>query len=161
MRRTVVYSTLLSMLTKFCMFIELSASAANTSWAQTRARDTTIYHIDQVDNAPRYLCGSEDMMDFVSEYIRHFDTHQTKLGKPRTTYGQAVVSCIIEADGSTRAETLLRATKDAVCDSLALSIVNNLPCWQPARLSGEAVRVRYYYPVTFPPITPQTDIHAD
>jgi len=62
--------------------------------------------------------------------------------------GRVFVSFIVDTDGSVQDVQVLKGVGFG-CDEEAIRVVNSMPRWNPAKLSGRAVRSRITQPITF------------
>lgn len=89
------------------------------------------------------LCAEKKML----EYIYHNIKYPT-LARIHGVQGMAVVSFVVEKDGSITGAKILRDVK-AGCGDAALDIVNTMPRWIPGYQRGKPVRVQFNLPVRF------------
>lgn len=117
--------------------------------------DTTIYTPSQVDSLPQWPGGNHALMTTLDSLVQYHPREWADIQLQREHYGYVVVHLVIEADGRMTHFEIYRSVEPRV-DREALRLIGLLPSWQPAQKAGRAVRVDYYLPVCFPPITPLT-----
>jgi len=128
---------------------------AGSTYAQNPVVPDALF--TEVDEMPRFS-GCEDFLGTFEEkkhcaevklleYIYgglSYPAEARKLG----IQGIAVVSFIIEKDGSVTSPRMLR-TLGSGCDEEIIRIVNTMPKWIPGKHEGESVRVQFNLPVRF------------
>ena len=62
--------------------------------------------------------------------------------------GRVVCTFIVERDGSITDIRVVKST-DPSLDKEAVRVIGEMPKWNPGKHKGEAVRVKYTFPVTF------------
>lgn len=108
---------------------------------KTNATDSVF---DVVDQMPSFPGGIEAMLSYISENLEYPEINELRCGIP----GHAVVTCIVERDGSITDVKIVRSV-DPVLDLEAIRVVKGMPKWTPGKHNGSAVRVRYAIPVSF------------
>ena len=76
------------------------------------------------------------------------NTHYPEETKEKGVQGRAVVSFVVEKDGSITNVKVLKSL-DPLLDKEAVRVVKTMPKWIPGKQSLVPVRVRYVLPVSF------------
>ena len=88
-------------------------------------------------------CSNRAILEYIGDKTRY-----PSLAVDNRVQGTAVVSFVIERDGSITDLELLR-DPGAGTGAEALRVVRSMPRWEPGRQRGEPVRVRFNLPVKF------------
>ncbi len=88
-------------------------------------------------------CAEQKMMEFVYKNIKY-----PTIAREIDIQGMAVVSFVIEKDGSVSNATIMRDLEGG-CGKEALRVVNEMPKWVPGKQNGRPVRVQFNLPVRF------------
>ncbi len=96
-----------------------------------------------VEKLPEYAGGMESFGKYLSKTLRY-----PKEAQNNGTQGRAIVTFIVEADGSL---TDVHAIKDPGMGlgQEAVRVINSSPKWTPGEQNGRKVRVQYTVPVIF------------
>ena len=98
---------------------------------------------DKVDEMPQFPGGMPAMMQYLSSNIRYPED-----AKEAGAQGRVIVSFIVEKDGSISNAKVTKPTYSSL-DKEALRLVSAMPNFIPGKQNGEAVRVKYSFPVSF------------
>ena len=98
---------------------------------------------DKVDEMPQFPGGMPAMMQYLSSNIRYPED-----AKEAGAQGRVIVSFIVEKDGSISNAKVTKPTYSSL-DEEALRLVSAMPNFIPGKQNGEAVRVKYSFPVSF------------
>ena len=98
---------------------------------------------DMVDEMPQFPGGMPAMMQYLSSNIRYPED-----AKEAGAQGRVIVSFIVEKDGSISNAKVTKPTYSSL-DEEALRLVSAMPNFIPGKQNGEAVRVKYSFPVSF------------
>ena len=98
---------------------------------------------DKVDEAPQFPGGMAGMMQYLSSNIRYPED-----AREAGTQGRVIVSFVVEKDGSISNAKVAKPTYSSL-DEEALRVISAMPKWMPGKQNGEAVRVKYSFPVSF------------
>ena len=98
---------------------------------------------DKVDEMPHFPDGMAGLMQYLSTNVRY-----PKDAKESGTQGSVIVSFIVEKDGSISNAKVTKPTYSSL-DEEALRLVSAMPNFIPGKQNGEAVRVKYSFPVSF------------
>ena len=82
-------------------------------------------------------------MKFISRNVKYPDDAK-EAGKA----GRVIVKFVIDKDGSISDATILRSVYPSI-DAEALRVVNAMPKWNPGKVKGEPVKVKYTLPLSF------------
>lgn len=95
------------------------------------------------EEEPEFPGGSQEMMKFISKNMQYpkecFDNN---------IEGRVTMSFIIEKDGSVSTIEEVRSPHPLLTEE-AKRLLEAMPKWKPGKQDGEAVRVKYFLPVTF------------
>lgn len=92
---------------------------------------------------PEFPGGGKEMMNFIAETMRY-----PKECADNNIEGRVTLSFIVEKDGSISDIEELRSPHPLLTDE-AKRVLAVMPKWKPGMQDGEAVRVKYFLPVTF------------
>ena len=98
---------------------------------------------DKVDEMPQFPGGMPAMMQYLSSNIRYPED-----AKEAGAQGRVIVSFSVEKDGSISNAKVTKPTYSSL-DEEALRLVSAMPNFIPGKQNGEAVRVKYSFPVSF------------
>ena len=98
---------------------------------------------ERLDYSKRKLCADRKFMKFIYSTIRY-----PADARARGVTGSAVVSFVVEADGTVTSTRVLSGLNQSITAELE-RIVSLIPVWTPGRQDGEAVRVQFNLPVKF------------
>ena len=89
---------------------------------------------------PQFPVGQASFMKYVNE----------KVGEAQNMEGdgRVIVEFVVNADGKISDAKVKRAVCPSI-DNEAIRIVQNMPVWEPGKLKGEAVNVKYTLPIMF------------
>ena len=99
--------------------------------------------LEVVEEMPEFPGGEIELMKFISRNVKYPDDAK-EAGKA----GRVIVKFVIDKDGSISDATILRSVYPSI-DAEALRVVNAMPKWNPGKVKGEPVRVKYTLPLTF------------
>ncbi|MDR0989264.1 MAG: M56 family metallopeptidase [Prevotellaceae bacterium] len=126
---------------------ELSAAKVNAilPTAQSEAAyvvsSDTIY--DTVDEMPSYPRGLRNLRHYIAENIKYpADALKAKI------QGRVIVGFTIDRDGSV-VDTRIMKSVHPDLDKEALRLVSEMDKWNPGKLRGKPVKVRYFIPIVF------------
>jgi protein TonB len=88
-------------------------------------------------------CAEKRMLQFIYNNIRY-----PEADRKRGTEGRALVSFVIEKDGSVQDIKVLRGITKTIKQE-CLRVVNKMPKWIPGTQDGEPVRVQFSLPISF------------
>ncbi len=103
--------------------------------------DPDVYLV--VEEWPEFVGGIEAMLEFIEN-----NTNYPEKAKNNNIHGRVFVEFIVERDGSLSNIHLLHGI-DPECNDEAVRVVSAMPKWQPGKLNGETVRVKYILYVNF------------
>ena len=96
-----------------------------------------------VEQMPSFPSGTEGLMRYLSKNIK-YPVGAQKAG----TQGRVVVEVIIDANGNVTNPKVSQGV-DPLLDAEAIRVTANMPKWQPGTQRGQAVNVRYTFPIIF------------
>ena len=102
------------------------------------AKEKVVY--DMVDQMPQFPGGQAAMMKYIAE--------NTKWTEQMDCQGRVIVQFVVNADGKISDAKVKRGVCPSI-DQEAIRVVESMPTWEPGKLKGEAVNVRYTVPVMF------------
>lgn len=88
-------------------------------------------------------CSDTNILKFIQENLKYPD-----LARKNGKQGMAVVSFIINNDGSIRDAIVMRNPGDGTGEE-ALRVLNKMPKWNPGKQRGETVSVQFNLPIKF------------
>lgn len=144
---------LLLMLGSIAVSVQTYTGAQVLSTSETYLADSTIYTLAEVDSLPQWPGGRGALIATLDSLVDHSPRQWAEVELQRMYYGFVVVRFVIEPDGSMTHLEIYHGVEPRL-DREALRIIALLPRWQPAIRRGQVVRVGYYLPVKFSPLTP-------
>lgn len=108
------------------------------------AQDENNMIFGPVEIMPEYPGGQRALFQFLSDSIKY-----PPLSVQRGEEGRAIVSFIIDKDGSVDSVSVTRSSGYEALDREAVRVLNLMPNWSPGKVRGKLVRVRYTVPVNF------------
>ena len=99
--------------------------------------------LEVVEEMPEFPGGVAELMKFVQANVKYPDDAK-EAGKA----GRVIVKFVIDKDGSISDATILRSVYPSI-DAEALRVVNAMPKWNPGKVKGEPVKVKYTLPLSF------------
>ena len=97
-----------------------------------------------VEQMPQFPGGMAAMMRWIKENVK-YPTVSLENG----SQGRAIVSFVVETDGSISNVEIVRSTGDKHLDNEAIRLVKSMPKWAPGKQVGKNVRVKYTAPIMF------------
>lgn len=105
--------------------------------ARTADKQQAAYDI--VDQMPNFPGGKEAMMKYISGKVKYPITKAS---------GRVVVQFIVDTNGAVVEPKVVRSVSPKL-DQAALDAVKGMPKWEPGKLNGKPVRVKYNIPINF------------
>lgn len=108
---------------------------------QIVGRDADIF--EQPEVMPSFPGGMDGLISWLSENIQYPQNavnHDVK--------GRVIVTFVIDTDGSVIEPKVVRSL-NPVLDFEALRVVGTMPKWNPGKLNGKPVKVKYTLPISF------------
>ena len=96
-----------------------------------------------VEQMPSFPGGPEGLMRYISKNIK-YPVGAQKAG----TQGRVIVEVIIDANGNVTNPKVSQGV-DPLLDAEAIRVTANMPKWQPGTQRGQAVNVKYTFPIIF------------
>ena len=129
-----------------CLLVSMSVCAAGTNDSSVAEigndNEQTVY--DQVEEMPEYPGGVSAMMAFVQENMKYPEDAKID-GKE----GRVLCSFIIDKEGAVTEVRVARSSGTQSLDDEAVRVVSLMPKWEPGKVEGKPVRVRYIIPIVF------------
>ena len=113
-----------------------------TVFAQNANKDTSQVY-EAVEQMPSFTGGQGALMQFLANNMK-YPTVAVENG----VQGRVLVGFIVERDGSLSNVKVERSV-DPELDKEAVRVVKAMPKWQPGKLKGSAVRVKFTVPIVF------------
>ena len=95
------------------------------------------------ENMPEFPGGMEALMKYLSKNIKYPSS-----ALDNNIQGRSVLTFVVNKDGSIVDIEVVKSL-DAACDKEAIRVVKTMPKWQPGKMNGRPVRVKFTLPVTF------------
>lgn len=102
---------------------------------------------DIAEQLPEFPGG----LDELAKYIYN-ETSQLDLANTIDKSFRAMISFIVELDGTLSNVAVAKSSGNKSFDNSALDIVRHMPAWNPAVNDGKKVRMKYLVPVTIKPV---------
>ena len=99
--------------------------------------------LEVVEEMPEFPGGVAELMKFLQANVKYPDDAK-EAGKA----GRVIVKFVIDKDGSISDATILRSVYPSI-DAEALRVFNAMPKWNPGKVKGEPVKVKYTLPLSF------------
>ena len=121
-----------------------SPSSTSRTLQSAATEDNGVFALGTVEQKPSFQGGDEnDFSAWVNKQISY-----PELAKESSIQGRVTLSFLIDIDGSLQDVTVLRGV-DPILDREAVRAVASSPKWTPGTHAGQAVKVRYIFPVVF------------
>lgn len=98
---------------------------------------------DVVEQMPEFPGGMPEMFVFLSKNIKY-----PKEAMEKNQHGRVIVKFVVSSDGSLRDVAIVRSISPSL-DAEALRVVKMMPKWNPGKVKGKAVDVKYVIPISF------------
>lgn len=96
-----------------------------------------------VENMPEFPGGMEGLMQYISRNIKYpVEAHKAGI------QGRVMIQLIVDKEGNAGHAKIVQGT-DSLLNAEALRIVSNMPKWKPGTQRGQAVNVKYTFPIMF------------
>lgn len=133
-----------SMKKLFTLVILLAAAmVASAQVPATTGGDADEQVFTIVDDEPEFPGGIESLYQFIATNVKY-----PEAAKEKKVTGRALVSFIIEKDGSISNIGTTHCPDESLCEE-AMRVVRAMPRWKPGRVKGKKVRVQYVLPINF------------
>ena len=96
-----------------------------------------------VDEMPQFPGGMKALMDYLSANVKY-----PEAAKQAGISGRVTTQFVVGEDGVIRDVKVLRSVSPEL-DAEAIRVMNSMPKWEPGKLEGKPVPVRYTVPVNF------------
>jgi TonB family protein len=98
---------------------------------------------DVVEEIPEFKGGIDKLYEYLNKNISY-----PKMAKEKGIQGRVFVQFVVWRDGSIGNIKIVRGAHETL-DNEAIRVVKNMPKWDPGRLRGKAVNVRFILPIKF------------
>jgi len=105
--------------------------------------DEKLYEYSEVDEAPVYLNGDEDLMTYLSNEITY--PEQAKLDGIE---GKVFIKFTISKTGEVIDANVAKSVNELL-DAEALRVISEMPNWMPGMVDNKAVMVEFVIPINF------------
>lgn len=120
-----------------------SVPASAPSSNATKVEETgPIFQV--VEQMPQFPGGEMALFKFLNDNVKY-----PVIAKENGIQGTAIVSFVVNTDGSIVDVEIEKASGDASLDKEARRVIKCMPNWIPGRNEGKVVRVKYTVPVNF------------
>ena len=106
-----------------------------------KAAGDDVYQV--VDEMPQFPGGMKALMDYLSANVKY-----PEAAKQAGISGRVTTQFVVGEDGVIRDVKVLRSVSPEL-DAEAIRVMNSMPKWEPGKLEGKPVPVRYTVPVNF------------
>lgn len=96
-----------------------------------------------VEQPPSYPGGDAALMEYLNNNISY-----PTIAQELNIQGKVTCSFVVGKDGSIQ-DVRVERSVDGSLDKEAVRVIKSMPRWIPGRQGGNAVKVKYYLPVTF------------
>ena len=87
--------------------------------------------------------GQGGLFQFLADHIKY-----PAIAEENGVQGRVIVTFVVERDGSIADVNVVKSV-DPGLDKEAVRVTKSMPNWNPGKIKGEPVRVKYTMPVTF------------
>lgn len=96
-----------------------------------------------VENMPEFPGGMGGLMQYISRNIK-YPVEAQKAG----IQGRVIIQIVVDKDGNAGHAKVIQGA-DPLLDAEALRLAGNMPKWKPGTQRGQAVNVKYTFPIMF------------
>ncbi|MBP1663167.1 MAG: transport protein TonB [Bacteroidetes bacterium] len=96
-----------------------------------------------VEQPPSFPGGDAALMEYLNKNISY-----PPIAQENSIQGKVTCSFVVGKDGSIQ-DVRVERSVDASLDKEAVRVIKSMPKWIPGRQGGNAVKVKYYLPVSF------------
>lgn len=93
---------------------------------------------------PEFPGGQRVLFSYIRENIKY-----PAIAKEKGIQGRVICEFVVNKDGTIEDVVVRRSGGDSSLDEEAVRVIKSMPLWNPGRLKGNAVRVRYSTNVSF------------
>ena len=93
---------------------------------------------------PEFPGGQEALFAYLAQNVKY-----PVVAIENNIQGRVIVQFAVAKDGKIEDAEVVRSGGDPSLDKEALRVIKAMPKWQPGRLRGKPVRVKYTVPVNF------------
>ena len=115
----------------------------NADLAELPIEGAQLVKTERVEELPLFPGGMQALMQYLDQAVIY-----TGAAQRRQAQGQAIVSFVVEADGSVTQATIEKAV-DPALDRAILTAVGRMPKWKPGKVKGVPSPVKVTIPVEF------------
>lgn len=108
-------------------------------WREAHPDEEGVYDVAEV--MPKFPGGEQAMNEWIYSHLIYPE-------KADGVKGRVMVSFTVMTDGTLDGVTVQRSVHPLL-DAEAVRVVKTMPKWNPGRMNGKAVPVRYFIPVNF------------
>lgn len=105
--------------------------------------DDPTFELSAVEEQPEFVGGLEAMYKFLGKNVKYPD-----MERDAGITGRVFVEFVVASDGSITDVSLKRGVSGGL-DKEAQRVVKLMPKWNPGKMNGKPVKVRYILPVNF------------
>ncbi len=102
-----------------------------------------VYELFDIEKLPEFPGGQSAMVKFLGDNLKYPESAQAK-----KLEGVVMIVFVIDTDGSVTDAQIVKEIGEG-CGDEALRVVESMPQWSPAEVSGKPVRCRMTLPVKF------------
>lgn len=122
--------------------VQIGKVAATEASVKTgTANDSEVF--DRVEQMPSFPGGASALRQYLSNELKY-----PAICLKNNIQGRVVVSFVVNRDGSISDAKIVRSI-DPALDKEALRVVSGMPNWNPGKIDGKNVRVKYTIPINF------------
>lgn len=117
------------------------------SFGKLSTQNSEVYTI--VENAAEFQGGVTEMMNYLRTNIKY-----PAIGREMSIGGKVFIKFVVNEDGSISNAEVIKSAGFNQLDAEAIRVVNLMPKWKPANISGKDVKCYFNLPVNFNLDTP-------
>lgn len=119
----------------------ISSSQKNSSENSTKEEDSKVY--DKAEEMPSFPGGTSELMQYIKSHKKY-----PKEAAENGIQGRVIVTFVVQKDGSL-SDVHIGKSVDPRLDEEAIRVVKSMPRWNPGKISGTPVAVKYVLPIIF------------
>lgn len=108
---------------------------------KTQIDGETVYSL--AESMPEFVGGGKALMEYITKELQY-----PAEAKEKGIQGRVVIQFVVDKEGNIKHPQIVRNI-DPLLDKEAVRLISNMPKWQPGKVKGENVSVKYTLPVMF------------
>lgn len=125
----------------FVIYICFSFTSLKAQDLKTKSEDSVFVYAEQM---PVYKGGMDGMYNFIKDNLVY-----PKLAQEFKIEGRVILTFIVAEDGKIKEVTQVGKKLGWGCDEEAIRVLKIMPNWEPGRIKGKPVSVKFTIPMYF------------